>query len=84
MSVHLRWLGQTTSEKGIPSVLLRRVLRKPRQLCAQFKLSAGCPRRNKQDQVEMGAIVGLAGAYRARKSPKYGPCSVVFGRFSAR
>ena len=50
LSVHLLCLTQETSEKNAPNVLLQHLLHKLQQMHAQFKLSAGSPRRDKQDQ----------------------------------
>ena len=77
-SVHLLWLAQETSEKNTPNVLLRRLLRKPQHVFSQFKLSAGSPCRDKQDPVEIFAIVGLSGAYQARNSSQIPCIRVVF------
>ena len=40
---------------------------------AQFKLSAGSLRRDRQDPVEIFVIVGLAGAYQASNSSQSPP-----------
>ena len=45
---------------------------------AQFKLSAGSPRRDKQDPVEIFVIVGLSGAYQARNASQMPSIRVVF------
>ena len=44
---------------------------------AQFKLSAGSPRRDTQDPIEISVIVGPAGAHQARKPSQCGLLSVV-------
>ena len=61
------------SEKNIGCVLLRRLLREPQQMHAQFKLVTGSPRRDKQDPVEIFVIVGLSGAYQARNASQSPP-----------
>ena len=78
LSVHLLCLAQETSEKNTPNVLLRRLLRKPQQMHAQFKLSAGSPRRDMQDPINVSVIVGLTGAYQARNASQMPCIRVVF------
>ena len=76
--VYVLGLAQETSEKNTPNVLLRRLLRKLQQMHARFKLSAGSPRRDKQDPVEIFVIVGLSGAYQARNASQMPCIRVVF------
>ena len=75
---YVLWLAQETSEKNTPNVLLRRLLRKLQQMYARFKLSAGSPRRDTQDPVEIFVIVGLTGAYQARNASQMPCIRVVF------
>ena len=74
-SIHSRRTGVFLSIA--PNVLVRRLLREPKQMYAQFKLSIGSPHRDKQDLIEISVIVGPAGAYQARMSSQNGSHSVV-------
>ena len=78
LNVRLQWLAQETSDKNVGCVLLRRLLRQPQQMSAQFKLSVCSLSRDKQDPIETSAFVGPAGAYQARKPSQNGLHSVVF------
>ena len=77
-SVHLLWLAQETSEKNTPNVLLRRLLREPQHINAQFKLSAGSLRHDEQGPIETCVIAGLTSVYRARKASQMPSIRVVF------
>ena len=76
--VYVLGLTQETSEKNTPNVLLRRLLRKPQQMHARFKLSAGSQRRDEQDPINVGVIVGLSGAYQARNASQSPPFELFF------
>jgi hypothetical protein len=78
LGAQLLWLAQEMSEKNTPNVPLRRLLRKPQQMHAQFKLNAGSPRRDRHDPINIGVIVGLAGAYQARNASQMPCIRVVF------
>ena len=45
---------------------------------AQFKLVTGSQRRDEQDTIGIGAIVGPAGAYQARKASQMPSIQVLF------
>ena len=56
-------LAQETSEKNTPNVLLRRLLREPQHINAQFKLGAGSLRHDEQGLIETCVIAGVTGTY---------------------
>jgi hypothetical protein len=45
---------------------------------ARFKLSAGSQRRDEQDPINVGVIVGLSGAYQARNASQSPPFELFF------
>ena len=63
---------------GGREVDVRRLLREPQQIHAQFKLVTGSPRRDRQGAPKIGVIVGLTGAYQAGKAPQMPCIRVVF------
>ena len=77
-NARMLWLAQETSEKNTPNVLLRRLLREPQQMNARFKLVTGSQRRDEQEPINVGVIVGLSGAYQARNASQMPCIRVVF------
>ena len=81
LGAYLLWLAQKTSEKGARCVLLRRCVRKPQEMCAQFKLSAGIMiARAAISKARSGSASSSdppVRACRARRPPQNGPRPIV-------
>ena len=86
----IRDLGQTVSsgpgsschickkERTTQNVNLGPALREPQQMNARFKLVTGSQRRDEQDPINVGVIVGLSGAYQAKNASQSPPFELFF------